>query len=140
MTIIAVRDGMLAADRLVSYDGGRCGYTCKLVEVPAHVGGGYAAASGNMAESQRALGKMAEGRPDDLGNGEFDVIWLLADGSVRNHESGGWFSVEADFQAIGSGHSYALGALWAGASAEAAVEAACDLCLSCGGKIDVVQV
>ncbi|APX88654.1 hypothetical protein BV394_02000 [Brevirhabdus pacifica] len=108
--------------------------------MPDHVGGGFAGASGNLAPAQAALEKMGAGRPEEVDGGDYEVIWLLGDGTVRNYEGGGWFSLEAPFQAIGSGAEIALGALHVGADAETAVRAACALHTGCGGTADIERV
>lgn len=143
MTIICVRDGVMAVDSAVSSNSSRVGTARKWCAVPDSLGGGYAAASGSLAPATEARRLLVAGEALDplKGSGEeFSVLHLRADGRVREFDNGFWIEFDAPFYVLGSGSQVARGALAAGASAERAAEIACDLCDGCGGPVTVLRL
>lgn len=140
MTIIVVRDGVMAVDSRVSNTANVViGEIKKWRQVEEAVGGGYVAACGPCGECARALDDYAA-KGGDLPE-KVSGLHLCADGQVLVSFGGPWYEVSAPFQAIGSAEEVAMGALHAGASAERAVEIACDLSPTfCGGPIHVLSV
>jgi ATP-dependent HslUV protease subunit HslV len=86
--------------------------------------------------------KGERGRPpkanEDTNNFDRGVIFRNG-GRIEVFEPSGTFSMSAPFYAMGSGKSEALGAMWAGATAEQAVRAAIDLDPSCGGDVTILS-
>lgn len=139
MTIVCVRDGVLAVDSLVTAGSARSGTTTKWAEVHPYRGGGFVATAGAVGRTTRFLAAMREPSAaldlsDDNG-----ALWLLPTGEVREWDMGDWISIEAPFHAIGSGDRFALGAMAHGATAEEAAHIACDLCTTCGGPVSVMR-
>lgn len=136
MTTIAFREGVLAADTLVSGGGVRLGYVTKVRKL----GSVLAAGAGTMSFVQGFLDWFAagmEGDPPETG-GEFEGL-IIHDGRVVTWNDG-WDSLAAPFYAIGSGKYQALGAMAAGATAEEAVRAAILTDCYSGGPIDILTV
>lgn len=140
MTIICVRDGLLAVDSLVTADSTRCGTARKWGEVHAHRGGGVVAACGLAGWCHGFLRAMAEPTAELERDGDEEAAyWLLPSGELREWSAGHWISIDAPFHAIGSGARFALGAMAHGASAEEAARIACELSTSCGGPVHVLR-
>jgi len=139
VTIIAIKDGVMAVDSYITSGGLRVGSAKKWVEVPAHWGGGYAAFAGDVSVGVHAL-KALEGSGVFDGVEDGAMLWIKSDGSVSEATSGGAFCYEAPFYAIGSGEVFAKGAMAAGASAEEAVKLTCEWCDACGGDLHVFSV
>lgn len=78
------------------------------------------------------------GDPPEIENS--DLIIVRRDGLVTTWEAKGWLEIEAPFLAWGSGKSIAMGAMYAGASAEQAVKIAADLDPWTGGKIHALTL
>lgn len=138
MTIICVKDGVIAADSGVWHGNIHSGSMLKIRRMPETIGGGYAAGSGGAARVSAALDLVeAQGLaariPDDDG---ISLIWLRGDGTVWAIEKEASFQIHAPFHAEGSGKAVALGAMAAGASAEEAVRISCDLEQNCRGPVN----
>lgn len=136
MTVIVVRDGVLACDTQVNGNETRCGEVRKWAKVHPDLGGGFVAFAGGLGEAAAALTAMADRQIDGF---KADAgIWLRDDGTVlEKYGEEGWFEYKAPFYAIGSGECIALGALHMGATAQQAVEAAIAISQTCGGRVDV---
>lgn len=144
MTTVAYRDGVMAADSLVTGHGVRMGSLAKLVRAKDGTIGG---AAGNTLDSARLLrwvGLMgADCRNADVPRSEdkdTSVLIAYPDGSVEwigGHD--GRVIVDAGFHAIGSGGEIAIGAMAFGATAEQAVEIACRLDVWSGGPVQVLN-
>lgn len=136
MTVIAFKDGVLAADSLITADGVRVGYTTKIRKI----GPVLAAGAGTMSFVQAFLDWLATGAEDDppetSGNSEGLLIY---DGRILTWNDG-WDHFVTPFYAIGSGRYQALGAMAAGASAREAVEAACLSDCYSGGFVQALTV
>lgn len=141
MTVICVRDGVMAVDRMVSQAGFRWGSVGKWVPVKRKAGGGFIACAGDLSvviplfPAMRKSGAIA-------GHEDIQGLWLQAGGAVLERSGpGGWYHSAAPFYAIGDGAWFAMGAMAAGASAEEAARLACEYHPgSCGGGIDVLRV
>ena len=136
MTVIAIKDGIIAADSASCANDRTSHYTDKIFAVKPEHGGGYVASSGAWALGQTAARKFAEtGEIPDAKADQFNLHLLRADGTTARCEDGCWFDIDAPFMAGGSGADFAAGAMAAGASAEEAVRLACQHMNFCGGPI-----
>lgn len=136
MTVIAIKDGIIAADSASSANERTTHYAAKIFPVKAEHGGGYVAASGAWALGQAAAKRYAEtGEVPTEKADQFNLHLLRPDGTTARCEDGCWFDVDAPFMAGGSGADFAAGAMAAGASAVDAVRLACDHMAFCGGPI-----
>ncbi len=126
MTTIAYRDGIMAADSAAFADdtyGGSC------VKVFRTKSGGLAAFCGSMIFSAAIQAWLQSGEGSKPAYGT-DVTGILveADGAIWVvNGDGDRAQLNAPYVASGSGRIAALGAMAAGASAERAVEIACEL-------------
>lgn len=138
MTVIAIKDRIIAADSSCYASGVYAGVMRKLHPVPDEFGGGWIAGAGSAAVVQLAIEAIQKGganaRPEK-NDADFNLIWLRSDGLVSVVEREATFEVMAPYHAEGSGRDIALGAMAAGASAEEAVRIACDLEQSCRGPV-----
>lgn len=143
MTVIACRDGSMAADSGVSQDGLCFGFTKKIVRLSD---GSLVAAAGPRPAIQRFHRWMegfasASNRPEPLGENEFGALWLKADGSI--HRISYKFEIYSDpcaFAAEGMAVNFMMGAMAHGASAEEAVRLAVAHCDGAGGEVQVERV
>lgn len=138
MTVIAYRDGILAADSKIVEDDVNCGEVEKIVKCPD---GSLAGACGNYSYLCDFLewAKMEdrdEYDPPKWIDRDCDYgLLILPNGEAhcyyyKSHKV--WVN---KFIAMGSGQSVALGAFYMGATAEQAVEAAIRYNNYCGGPI-----
>ena len=146
MTIIAVRDGVMAADCLVACGGVRWAYTKKIKRLSngALLGmagdSGQAASFAIMAErsvkvGERIILEMLEPYND------LACLYLCEEGvyamTAEKVSSAGIYKLEGDYFAEGSGMQAAMAAMYMGADAELAAMVACEVQHNCGGKIQV---
>lgn len=142
MTVIAYRDGVMAADTLATQGGQRIGYCTKIVR---NGRGDLAGAAGNSTyadafSSWFAKGEKGKGPEADAGSDYCDRgLIVRANGAIEFYEKDGRFSIIAPYVAMGSGRSEALAAMFNGASAEQAVKTAIALDVGCGGDITVLS-
>lgn len=130
VTVIAVKDGVIAADSMVSSGGVLSGTTDKIYAVCEAHGGGYVAGCGELQFVQPGCRSFATtGQIEPSGGVSF--LHLSSDGVYRENNGAGWYAFNAPFYAIGTGADIALGAMAAGASAREAVEIACRLSAQC---------
>lgn len=140
MTVIAIRDGIMAVDSLVTGGGAIFGAVKKFAAVPGKFGGGYIAAAGDLGVAVEVMSKYIDfGQAFEFSDEVVDVH-LRADGSVLTNDGGGWYAYEAPFYAAGSGDMLAIGAMAAGADAATAARIAADHSMNCGGEIHIVSV
>jgi ATP-dependent protease HslVU (ClpYQ) peptidase subunit len=141
MTIIAYRDGIMAADSAV-FDGDTyAGEVRKIHRLPD---GSLLGTAGALAMAKIAadwLSGPMEGSPPDLREGSLYGILVRSNGDV--------FSIDrnlipmrfkARFYAEGSGCSVALGAMAAGAPASEAALIACTFDAKCRGPVQVERI
>lgn len=138
MTIIAVKDGILASDTMVSAKDVVSGNVRKWCVVHRERGGGFFGAAGSLGPAQEAIDIMSgyEGVPVAE-----SMIWVTGDGVVKEkYGEDGWIEFDADFYAIGCGELVARGAMAAGATAEEAVRITMSIVYGCGGECEVAHV
>lgn len=144
MTIIVYRDGILAADSLVSWGPLRVATTQKIIRRGDGALAGGAGAAGDIAsflawffEGGKLDGGWSAANPDE----GFAGIVIEADGRVWQYgRDGRPFGTEAPFYALGCAAPVALGALAMGASAKQAVKVCIDLEAYCGGPVQVLRL
>lgn len=143
MTIICVRDGVMAVDSLVVSEGCLIGHVKKWVRVPLKHGGGYAAFTGDAGRCAAARDLLPKlGHKMVLTSDDVWAVWLKADGEVVHMDASGvWYASEAAFHAQGKPWEFAMGAMATGASAEEAARLCCQYYPGvCGGEITVLRV
>ena len=137
MTVIAFREGVLAADSLITGGGTRLGYASKIRKI----GPVLAAASGSWPQALSFLDWFSGGMDGDPPEVDEKAEGLLIyDGRLVTWSDKGWDHIVAPFYAIGCGAAEARGAMAAGASAVEAVKAACLVDVHCGGHVDTLTV
>jgi len=153
MTIICIKDGIIAADGSVI-----CGHTIDAANVKKIMrspGGALGACAGptsvcarvrhlflNMPESARAVGNiMIENLRPLLGDDAFQAIWIEPTGEIRRmRENGVVSSCGETMAAVGSAEDFALGAMRAGASAEQAVRLCIEHTIYAAGEVQVERL
>lgn len=139
MTTIAYRNGVMAADTLITSGPMRAGQCIKVGRAPDGTMGGCA---GSLAASSELLAWLhagAEGSPPKTDD-DVDGIVVRPDRSIFYWSGKVLSPVAAEFVAFGSGERYAMGAMAAGADAHRAVEVAIELDTASGGEITVVRL
>ena len=143
MTIVAYRDGIMAADS-VGWTGSATVKSPVAPKIKRLPDGGLIGCGGNTSEIVRVCAWMINPSlpTPTLDKDEcFSAIWVKPDGSLW---LGGYdlnfYQLYDQFFAIGSPTAFVFGALHAGASAEAAVQLAIDHTDSVGGKIQVERL
>ncbi len=138
MTTIAYRDGVLAADQLATTPGGLRG---AMVVKIRRITGGRVALCGKFGAACAVADWLAKGREGDIPKHDDNgVIWIPDEGEATIIEQGCEEPLgEAPFHAWGSGREVAMGAMWMGATAVQAVEAAIALDTGSGGEITVLK-
>ncbi len=141
MTIIAYRDGILAADTFVWSGSITIGTTTKIIKAPD---GWMAGTAGDSYAGECFRRWVMNRRTPEWSNDIENFTGLLIDpnGNVLSYDSKykGPSHAIASFYAIGSGYEVAIGAMSAGASAEEAARIAIERCSHCGGMIDVLKL
>lgn len=126
MTTIACRDGVMAADTLITHDEYR---TCQVLKLAVNKYGDVAGAAGHSWRAAEFLGRFREaddplalefGFADNAG-----ALIVLKSGEVYAHDGGTPFRIYGDYHAIGSGLPVAMAAMDMGANAIDAVRVAC---------------
>lgn len=141
MSVVTVRDGVMAVDSACTDNDDMMGCVRKWAEVPDKFGGGFAGGVGHIAVIQKVMAEFVEsGTFTGLNEGS-ELVWLRADGSVSYLTNDGPIDgIEAEFFATGSGKSLARGAMAAGATAEEAANIACRFDVGCWGPVHVLTV
>lgn len=136
MTTIAFRDGVLAADTLVSWSGGRAGSLRKIVQGPE---GALAGACGTASFTWAFLRWFEEGEsgaPPDRNKDDGDEGMIVRpNGVCEVYDCCGRHDLIGPYVATGSGWKFALGAMFVGADAEGAVRAAMQHDVATGGDV-----
>jgi hypothetical protein len=143
MTVIAYRDGLMAADSQVCNDEGMItGATVKLVRRSDGSIAGFAGHAGDISSFRDWF--LAGGQPEQwqaVDKGGFAAIVVGPDGTVTMFdERGRGYAVEALFYAKGAGAELAFGAMAAGLRADQAVELACKYSVWCGGEVQTARI
>lgn len=142
MTTIAFRDGELAADSGVTVGGSTLAQATKIARNP---NGDLAGCAGTATFMRAYLEWFGRGEFGDMPEPVKDedildrAIVFRKSGQIEVYEAGGYFTLRAPYYAIGSGRCEALGAFYAGADAQTAVEAARYLDASTFGDIIVLR-
>ena len=142
MTTIAYRDGVLAADTGATRGSIIMSGVIKVVRVP---NGDLAAAVGDAGYNGAFLRWAETGCQGDpptarkVDDGWDTGIVFKLGGPVICHEPSGWFEVRPAYYAIGSGKDIALGVMFAGGSAELAVQAAIEHDFYTRGPITILR-
>lgn len=136
MTTIAYRDGVLAADTLVTANNMRSGFLTKI----ARQGRLLVGFCGRSANYEAFRNWLAAGMNGSFKSEDGNVFVIPPEGPAIIWGDGDtpWRET-APFWALGSGEAPALGAMQAGASAEEAVKAAIALDVWSGGEITVLR-
>lgn len=141
MTVVVYRDGIIAADtQIVSGDEPhyRLGFGKKLFRIKTGVIAHYGCSNA----SQRLHRWLAEGEDGDLPSCEHGgVIFFPTKGPIRDisFDCDTRMDYAAPYRAWGTGEKFALAAMWMGADAKKAVEAAMAFDTLCGGKVTVMK-
>ena len=144
MTIIAYRDGVMAADMQASKGDSKMGTVRKIGRNTAGDLAGVAGDAARAAAFLRWFEKGEEGPQPTLiwekDGGSFDraLIVRKAGEPYEIYEPSGMFLMYAAYTAIGSGTPEAMGAMHHGATAEEAVAAAIAHDVHCGGDTTVL--
>ena len=137
MTTIAYRDGVLAADTLVTEQGRICGHT-KKIRVHKGVLWGTTGCLIHQGQFDSWMLSGMRGAPPSMkteANATSSAI-LIADQHLLTFDDHGWDAMPLpEFYAVGSGGPIALGAMAAGASAAEAVACAARFDVYSGGSI-----
>jgi ATP-dependent protease HslVU (ClpYQ) peptidase subunit len=139
MTIIAVRDGIVACDSLVSWGNLNYAHTKKMRRLPdgsiLAISGDTISGSTFLDYAEGAIGRGEEITPDILRRfATINCLWVRVDGVylVEGKKSGsGMIKLDGEFFAEGSGCTAALGAMHGGASARKAVAITCKVDTTC---------
>jgi ATP-dependent HslUV protease subunit HslV len=138
MTTIAYRDGVMAGDSKVTYDGSFQGSVTKVFKsAKGDLVGLCGDSSGLPVLKAWAKGGCKKPIPD-LGP-DNSVMWIRPNGNAFIVEMGTACEVEGPFFAVGSGHAFAKGAMGAGCDAETAVAIAVTFDNGSGGPVKLVS-
>ena len=138
MTVIAIKDGVLACDSGVTAFGVHVGSVRKALLLGD---GSIVAVSGSAEQAADLFARIGPDGVLDIVGDDVCAVRLMADGKIRilDGPCPAWALIEAPYFALGSGSSLAYGAMAAGASAHRAVEIACEMATDCRGPIRVFQ-
>lgn len=152
MTVIAIRDGVIASDSMATWDGSRAKQYCEKIYLESdYVWGatGYAIQARVMLQ-----GILSDSIPedwptyagdDDKEKVDFNLIHIPKKSNYSlvdiYDETGHKDTYCTDpYIAFGSGMTLALGAMFAGADAVEAVQAAMEHNPFCGGWVDIIDL
>lgn len=142
MTVICVRNGIMAVDSMISADKLISGSLKKWRAVKEELGGGFVAACGLCSHAMEMVEKVSlYGIPGHCPtiDKSVSVFWLKGDGKLHIIENGGSYCPDGDFFAEGSGREFAYGAMAMGASAYQAAKLTCEHMLGCGGPVHLLD-
>lgn len=146
MTTIAYRDGILAADTLITY--GTTLMPCKHKKIHKLPNGSLFGFCGSIELGEIMRRSLVNvGQSDgiledrrDLDKENFEGILVSPDGQTLFFENRSWIPLEVPYIAMGSGKEYAYGALFLGASAKQAVKTAMALDSGTGGRLHSLTI
>lgn len=140
MTIVAYRDGVMAADSRLT-DGSLI-MPNGIRKIFQRADGALVGVTGDAedVEAARAWTERSGKKPPVLTKGAV-MILVTSGGGISEYSQQGRFRYHntTGYMAIGTGATAALGAMWAGASAVEAVAAAIALDNCCGGDVYVLE-
>lgn len=142
MTIVCIKDGIIASDSLVSQGDIKLGEGQKIFNLDDYIVG----IAGTYSQALLFVQWLADGKPEKLpdieGEKNFDcLVYSKVDKRVyffTNGFTGDY--IKSKNYAIGCGMDLALGAMEAGATAEQAVAIAIKRSTNCGGKIQSIKL
>lgn len=143
MTVIAYRDGVLAADTAGWQDDI---ITCSVSKITKLPDGTLFASCGLLCDGAEHVRWLEKGErrdqiPPRIEDESFVGFHVMPNGDLymvgRDHERN---KIDAEYAAIGSHTEFLYGAMAAGASAEKAVELAIKICAFAGGKVETARV
>lgn len=159
MTTVVYRDGVLASDsQATEVDAFRLGVCEKIFELK---NGTLFGAAGDADDRQLRilLGSVdADTHYDGLPTKDelietkthCDALWVFPDGSLYNidiqydNDDDEWRAyitkLDVEYAAVGTGKKFAYGALYMGATAEQAVEAAAEFDVNTGGDVQTMEI
>lgn len=142
MTVIAYKDGILAADSAFIQCDQMWGTAEKIWRRDdGTLVGGHGSAG--FCEAFRAWvmgGEEGEApRAEKTEDGYSDGLIVRPDGTIEVHTPDGVIPFAGPFYAMGSGEALALGAMAAGLSAPEAAAVACEFNIYCGGPVTVLS-
>lgn len=152
MTTVAYRDGVLAADTLISYGSFSNGNINKInvVAIPEEMGMGskvMVAMTGVCWAIQPMVAWIEGGASqDDIPHcllahcTEFMCLMITEEGTVYEFNNGYFLECGVEYHAIGSGAMFALGAMAAGIDAPESVEAAMKHDKATGGSVTICTI
>ena|SRR5687768_13962526 len=134
MTTITFREGIMAADSRMTLGGAVIGNVVKIVR---RDDGALCGGCGRLAWLQAFHEWFLNGEQDDLPDVDEDSMGLIARPKkpLQAFEEAGTYEWKTPYFAMGSGRRFALGAMYAGASAQEAVKAAIKFDIYSGGKV-----
>ena len=144
MTVIAWKDGVLAADKRMTTSWGAHDTVKKIGH--ARDGAlygitGEAPIGLRMLAWWQAGAVAADFPPEAAKANEATLVIFLATGDVAQFTTGPYPSLLAQgVCAFGAGRDFAMAAMVCGKSAAEAVCVACELCVNCGNGIDVIAL
>lgn len=144
MTTIAILGRTVAADTATTFG---CGMSrLDSPKIVAHHGC-IAGAAGSATYCGAFLRWFEAGEKSDCepeakseGDGPDTGVILRPDGSIDIYQPGGWYRARPPYYALGSGGSFAMGAMYMGASAYNAVRAGIEHDPWTGGEITVLTL
>jgi hypothetical protein len=142
LTVIAYKDGVLAADTLVTEPDNylNIGYSRKIHKTPD---GALVGANGDCEYCLKFLEWANSDRttkpPKTIDKCD-GAILITPQGEIHYFYGTTWEVLHNDFVTIGSGGPIAMGAMEVGANAYAAVVATCKWSMACGGNIDIERL
>ncbi|AXQ69686.1 peptidase HslV family [Caulobacter phage CcrSC] len=143
MTTIAFRDGVLAADRLITDRGARLGYKTKIVQRKGILACG-AGSTIVCREFTDWFLKGMKGSPPSMrlhpDRPASECVIYFAKDRFLTFDGDGIAEVEAEYHTLGSGAAFAKGAMAAGADPVRAVEIAIQFDLYSGGDIQTYKL
>jgi ATP-dependent protease HslVU (ClpYQ) peptidase subunit len=140
MTTVAYRSGVLAADTQSAGEDGTK-YRMRKIHMTTHSGVLYGCAGDTSAilRIRRWMERNTTSRPRLPKDTDADVLMVKPDGTLwMLNDAFDWEPVDAKFHAIGSGASFALGAMARGATAVQAVKIAARFDINTSAPIDTL--
>jgi hypothetical protein len=140
VTTIAYRDGVLAADTLITAGGIRCGSEIKVKRLGRLLYGSCGSCGlTDKVEGWIRAGMKGDRPPLKVGEATGSVYVFMPDERIVWMHEDGDTVLTAPYWAAGSGEKFALGAMAYGASAEEAVKAAIMHDTGSGGAVTVLR-
>lgn len=138
MTVIACRDGVMAADTAVWQGEVMVGRLNKIIRLDDR---SLLAMAGDSSLAQVCRDWLnGDHRPSPVGEFDFGALWLRSTGLFRIDHRFLAYADPGDYAAEGAHDEFVLGAMAAGASAEEAVHLATKYCRRAGGEVQVERL